>query len=67
MTFIVNNKEKFHTNATVHSIHARNMYHLLKLIAKRLHFKKSIYYAGIRVFNSLPYKQHKSDDWKGTV
>jgi hypothetical protein len=46
LLFTVNNQEYFQTNSTVHSVNTRNK--------NQLHVFKYVYYAGIRIFNSLP-------------
>ena len=54
MNFILNNQEYFQTNASIHSIDTRNKHHLHRQNANLSCFKKSIFYAGIGIFNRLP-------------
>jgi hypothetical protein len=54
MNFIVNNQEHFHTNLAIHSVNTRNRDHLHRPTASLSCFQKSAYYAGIKLFNSLP-------------
>jgi IS1 family transposase len=54
MNFFVNNQENFQTNSSVHCIKTRNKHHLYRPIANLSCFQKSVFYSGIRIFNSLP-------------
>jgi len=54
MSFIINNQEIFQTNSSIHNMNTRNKYHLLRPNAKLSFFKKSIFYAGMKIFNILP-------------
>jgi hypothetical protein len=54
MHFIVNNKEKFQTNSSVHNINTRNKHHLHRTNANLSGFQKSTIYGGIKIFNTLP-------------
>jgi hypothetical protein len=54
MNFVVNNQEHFQTNSAIHSVNTRNRDHLHRPTTNLLRFQKSVYYAGIKIFNSLP-------------
>jgi hypothetical protein len=54
MNFIVNNQEHFQTNSAVHSVNTKSKTQLHRPIANLSCFQKSAYYAGIKIFNSLP-------------
>jgi hypothetical protein len=54
MNFTVKNQEHFQTNSAIHSVNTRNKNQLHRPIAKLSCFQKSAYYAGIKIFNSLP-------------
>jgi len=53
MNFVVNNQERFQTNSAIHS-NTRNRDHLHRPTANLSCFQKSAYYAGTKIFNSLP-------------
>jgi hypothetical protein len=55
MNFIVSNQDNFHTNSSIYNSKQRNKHHLHRPNANLSHFKKSTFYAGIKVFNSLPH------------
>jgi predicted peroxiredoxin len=44
----------FQTNSAIHSVNTRNKNQLHRPIANLSCFQKSAYYAGIKIFNSLP-------------
>jgi IS1 family transposase len=52
--FVINNQEAFQTNSAIHNINTRNKHHLHRPNANLSCFKKSAYYAGIRIFKRLP-------------
>jgi hypothetical protein len=54
MNFITNNEEHFQTNADVHSVNTRHKHYLHKPTANLLCIQKSSY-AGIKIFNNMPY------------
>jgi hypothetical protein len=54
MNFVVNNQETFQMNSAMHSVNTRNRDHLHRPTAKLSCFQNSAYYAGIKVYNSLP-------------
>jgi hypothetical protein len=54
LNFIVNNQKHFQTNSVVHSVSTRNKHYLHRPTAKISVFQKSVYYAGIKIFNNLP-------------
>jgi IS1 family transposase len=54
MNFIVNSQELFQTNSAIHSVNTRNRDTLQRPTANLSCFQKSAYYAGIKIFNSLP-------------
>lgn len=56
MSFTVNNQETFNTDLSVPSVNTTNKYHLHRQTAKLPCFQESACYAGIKVFNSVPFK-----------
>jgi hypothetical protein len=54
MNFIINNKENFQTNSSIPNINTRNTHHLQTPNANLPCFPNSTFYAGIKIFNSLP-------------
>jgi len=54
MNSVVNSQEHFQTNSAIYSVNTRNRDHLHRPIANLSCFQKSAYYAGIKIFNSLP-------------
>ena len=54
MNFFINNWEIFQTNSSIHSINTRNKHHLHRPNANLSCIQKSTFYAGIKIFNSLP-------------
>jgi hypothetical protein len=48
------NKQHFQTNSAIHSINTRNRDNLHRPNANLSCFQKNAYYAGIKIFNSLP-------------
>jgi hypothetical protein len=54
MIFIAKNQETFPTNSHIHTINIKNKNQLYRRIANLSCFQKSAYYAGIKIFNSLP-------------
>jgi hypothetical protein len=54
MNFIIHNQTNFQTNSSVLGIYRRNNHHLHRPNANLSFFKKSIFYAGVKIFNSLP-------------
>ena len=52
--FIINNHEIFQTHSSVHNINTRHKHHLHGPNANLSCFQKSTFYAGIKIFNSLP-------------
>jgi len=54
MNFIINNKEIFQTNSSLHNINTRNKHHLHRPSANLSYFQTSIFCAGIKIFSSLP-------------
>jgi hypothetical protein len=55
MNFIVNNQEHFQTTFVIHSVNTRNKNQLHRPIANLSCFQKSAYYAGIKIFNGMPF------------
>jgi hypothetical protein len=53
MNLVVNNQELFQTNSAIHSVNTRNRTNFIDQLPT-LCFQKSAYYAGIKIFNSLP-------------
>jgi hypothetical protein len=54
MNSILNNQEFLQTNSAIHSVNTRNRDHLHIPTANLSRFQKSAYFAGIKIFNSLP-------------
>ena len=54
MNFIINNLEIFQTNSSLHNSNTRNKHRIHKPNANPSCFQKSTFYAGIKIFNSLP-------------
>jgi len=54
MSFSINKHEIFKTNSSKHNINTRNKHHLHRLNAKLSCFQRSAFFAGIKIFNSLP-------------
>jgi hypothetical protein len=54
MYFIVSNQENFQTNLSIHNINTTNKHHLHRPNTNLSCFQKSTFYAGIKIFNSLP-------------
>jgi len=52
--YSVNNQEYFQTNSSIHNTNISNKHHLHRPNANLSCFQKSIFYAGIKDFNSLP-------------
>jgi hypothetical protein len=50
----VYNQENFQANSAIHGVNATNRDHLHRPTANLSCFKKSAYYAHIKIFNSLP-------------
>jgi hypothetical protein len=68
LLFILNNQEHFQINSAVYSVNTRNKNQLHTPIANLSCFQKSVYYAGIKMFNSLPSSLtsliHKKEQFK---
>ena len=54
MNFIINNQENIQTNSSAHNINTRNYHYLRSSNTNPFCFQKSKFYAGIKIFNSLP-------------
>ena len=54
MNFIINDHEIFQINSSIHNINTRNKHNLHTPNANLSYFQKSIFYAGMKIFNSLP-------------
>jgi hypothetical protein len=54
MNFILNNKENFQTNSSINSVDTAISTTCIDQMPTYLVFKKSTFYAGIRIFNRLP-------------
>ena len=52
--FIINNQENFQTHSSIHNNNTRNKLHLHRPNANLSCFQKSTFYAGIKIFTSLP-------------
>ena len=53
MNFIINNHEIF-SDSSIHNINTRNKHHLHRPDANLCCYHKSTFYAGIKIFSSLP-------------
>jgi hypothetical protein len=51
---MINNQEIFQTNSSIHNINTRTKHNFHRPNAILLCFQKSTFYAGIKIFNSLP-------------
>ena len=54
MDFIVSNQKKKFKNSSLHNINTRNKQHLYRPNANVSCFQKRTFYAGIKIFSSLP-------------
>jgi hypothetical protein len=54
LSFIVDNGQKFQTNSDIHSINKRCKLDLHQPSAKLISYQKGAYYAGIKLFSTLP-------------
>ena len=54
ITFIIDYQENFQRNSSIHNNNTRNKLHLRTPNANIPCFQKSTFYAGIKIFNSLP-------------
>jgi uncharacterized ubiquitin-like protein YukD len=54
LNFIINNQEIFQTNLSMHNINTRNKHHLHSPNGNLSCLQKSTFYAGIKIFISLP-------------
>ena len=54
INLIINNHEIFQTNSSTQCINMKTKYHLLRPNANLSCFRKSTFYAGTKIFNSLP-------------
>ena len=52
--FIISNQEIFQTSQSLHNINKRNKYHIQRPNANLSCFQGRTFYAGIKIFNSLP-------------
>jgi hypothetical protein len=55
MIFIARNQEMFPTNSHIHTVNTRDKNQLHRPIPNLSCFQKSAYYAGIKIFHSLPW------------
>jgi hypothetical protein len=53
MNSIINNQENFQTNSSIYNTNTRNKYYLHRPNANLSSFRKSTFYAGIIIFNSV--------------
>jgi hypothetical protein len=67
INFVVNNQEHFQTNSAINGVNTRNRNHLHGQIANPSCFQKSAYYAGIKIFNTLPSNLRSLYVQKGTI
>ena len=56
LNFIINNKENFQTNSSIPNINTRNMHQPSYTQCQPVLFSKSTFYAGIKIFDSLPHR-----------
>jgi hypothetical protein len=54
MNIIIHNQEIFWTYTSIHNFNTRNKHRLLRPNTSLSCFKKSTFYIGIRIFNSIP-------------
>jgi len=54
MLFIANNRKEFLTNAYVHGLDTRNIYHLYLPVVSLSYVQKGVSYSGVKIFGSLP-------------
>jgi hypothetical protein len=54
INFVANNLEHFQTNSITYCIYTMNKTYLHRPTLKLSYFLKSVWYAGIRIFNSVP-------------
>jgi hypothetical protein len=54
MNFIVGNQENFQTSLSIHGTNTRNKHYLHTPNANLSCFQNGTFYAGIKIFNSLP-------------
>jgi hypothetical protein len=54
MTFVVDNLGSFQTNSFVHGLNKRNKTQLHRPVANLTCFQRGVFYAAVKVFNSLP-------------
>jgi hypothetical protein len=54
LSFVVDNMEKFQTNSDIHSINTWHKHDLHQPSTNLTSYQKGAYYAGIKLFNSLP-------------
>jgi hypothetical protein len=57
MNYVANNQEHFQTNSAIQSVNTRNRDYLHRPSSNLSCFQKTSYYAGIKIFNSLPSNQ----------
>jgi hypothetical protein len=55
LSFVVNNMGKFQTNSDIHSINTGHKHDLHQPSANLTSYQKGAYYAGIKLFSTLPY------------
>ena len=63
---IIKSQENFQTNSSTYGINKRNKRHFQRPHANLTFFQKSMFYVGIRIFNSLPCSLiiHKNEEGK---
>jgi hypothetical protein len=54
LSFVVDNMETFQTNSDIHNINTRHKHDLYQPSANLTSYQEGAYYAGIKLFNSLP-------------
>jgi hypothetical protein len=54
MTFVVDNMGSFQTNLFVHDLNTRNKTQLHRPVANLTCFQRGVFYAAVKIFNSLP-------------
>ena len=55
LMFVVNNRNLFLDNVELYTIKTRNSYNLHPPLSHSTRYQKGVHYAGIRIFNHLPF------------
>ena len=60
---MIKNKQLFHTNNQIHSVHTRSKSNVHPPIANLTKFQNGVYYSGITIFNNLPHNIKHLANW----